>query len=431
MSNTAHRSYPKPVPTNNVSDDVALLQQAMDLVDGDINLLFAAVAGLAPVAHEHVIANIQGLSAALDGKAAVGHTHTLDDLSDVAGAGLAPAGYLLVKQVDGSWGPASPASIVGAHQHVIDDVQNLQTALDGLASAAQINAATEVAFDPADYVGGRRSSDGSFIKSTWSTLRAAVVVAFGANLANRTPKSTPIDADLLGIADSAATNATKKVTFLEAWTNYFKVKADALYQGVSAKLLAFHNLANAAGYLKNDGAGGYSWAVPTSIAHIKETSFVANGTFTPDPDAVVTQIVAVGWGVGAATGSGGSGGKAGTVITVSGSKAEIGNAGITVNMGTQSNSNNVDGTSTSFGNMVTIQSLRRASASYPAANTNLPDATVITGAANGSFHGHPSLNTDRFGFAGPSGNNSNANQSGNSGGPGGPSVILVREYLST
>lgn len=423
MSNTANRSYPKPVATNNVSDDVLLLQQAMDLVDGDIQLLFAAIAGLAPINHEHVIADIQGLSTALDGKAAAGHTHTLDDLSDVAGAALAPAGYLLVKQVDGSWGPASPASIVGAHQHVIADVVNLQTALDGLASSAQIAAAAEVAFDPADYVGARRATDGSFIKSTWSTLRAAVVVAFGANLANRTPKSTPIDADLLGIADSAATNATKKVTFLEAWTNYFKVKADALYQLVNAKLTSFGNLANAAGYLKNDGAGGYSWATPSSILHIKETVFTTNGTFTPDVDAVFTQIIGIGWGVGAQAVSGGGGGKPGATIAVSGSKAEIGNAPITVNMGTQSNSNNADGTSTSFGNMVTIQSLRRASPSTPVASTNLPDATAI-GA-------HPFFDYDRYGFAGVSGNSSNANQSGNSGGPGGPSVIVVKEYLST
>jgi hypothetical protein len=170
MSNTEHRNYPKPVPDHFVSDDVILLQQAMDLVDGDINLLFAAIADLAPKNHEHVIADIQGLSSALAGKAAANHAHTLEDLSDVGGTLVAPAGYLLVKLVDGTWGPVSPASVVGAHQHVIADVQNLQTALDGLKAENQVLNATDAGMSINDHIGMRRFADGVWIKRTWTQV---------------------------------------------------------------------------------------------------------------------------------------------------------------------------------------------------------------------------------------------------------------------
>jgi hypothetical protein len=428
MSNTVHRAYPKPVPTNNVSDDVLVLQQAMDLVDGDIHLLFAAIAELAPVSHEHVIADITGLSAELAGKAAVDHTHTLEDLSDVGGTVAAPAGYLLVKQSDGTWGPASPASVVGAHQHVISDVVNLQTALDGLTGQNQILNAVDTTVSDADHFGIRKFSNGTFIKRTWTQLKASVFAGWGALIATGTSKPIVIDADVIDLADSAAANATRKVSFLELWDNYFKVKANALYQPLKTILTTLGNLANGNGYLKNDGAGALSWGTVTSIAHIKETLFEVNGTFTPDPDAVVTQIVAVGQGVGGNTGTGGSAGKGAAAVAVSGSKAEVGNGAITVNMGVAANTNSADGTSLTFGSLITIQSLRRGSATAPTASTNLPKSTPYP--SSGPNHNVPYLLKD-WGNAGSAGTNSNANQSGSGGGPGGPGVVLVREYLST
>ena len=60
-----------------------------------------------------------------------------------------------------------------------------------------------------------------------SRLFGAIVDAF-------TSKSTPVDADEFGIADSAASNGSKKVTLVNLWTNYIKVKADAVYTTTSA-----------------------------------------------------------------------------------------------------------------------------------------------------------------------------------------------------
>jgi hypothetical protein len=48
-----------------------------------------------------------------------------------------------------------------------------------------------------------------------------------------TEKTTPVNADGIAIFDSAASNAPKKVTWTNAWLNYFKGLADALYVGLT------------------------------------------------------------------------------------------------------------------------------------------------------------------------------------------------------
>lgn len=45
-----------------------------------------------------------------------------------------------------------------------------------------------------------------------------------------TAKTTPVDADEITGQDSASSFALTRFTFLDTWTNYFKAKADALYQ---------------------------------------------------------------------------------------------------------------------------------------------------------------------------------------------------------
>lgn len=112
MANTTNRGIPKPVDTNFVSHDVALLQAAFDKVDGDLHDLFVALNGVAPVSHSHTIAGVSGLQAALDAKAPVNHTHTLAQLTDVAGADAAAVGYLLVKAASG-WSVQSVSATVG------------------------------------------------------------------------------------------------------------------------------------------------------------------------------------------------------------------------------------------------------------------------------------------------------------------------------
>lgn len=118
MANTANRNYPKPVSTNDISDDVSLLQSALDLVDGDVDGLLTALSGKANTSHSHAIVGISGLQSALDDKSATSHTHALDNLTDVSGAGGAAAGMLLQKGVSG-WNPVSVAAAVG---DVVEDL---------------------------------------------------------------------------------------------------------------------------------------------------------------------------------------------------------------------------------------------------------------------------------------------------------------------
>ena len=116
------------------------------------------VVTVADDSHNHVISNVDGLQTALDGKAATSHTHTLDGLSNttitsntsgeilkwngtawinntLAEAGIQPAGsYLTTSTTFGGDVSGTYNAIVVAddsHNHIIANVDGLQTALDG------------------------------------------------------------------------------------------------------------------------------------------------------------------------------------------------------------------------------------------------------------------------------------------------------------
>lgn len=74
-----------------------------------------------------------------------------------------------------------------------------------------------------------------------------------------TNKTTPVDADVLHIEDSAASGASKYATFTQAWTNYFKGKADALYQALDATLTSIASVAGVAGDILY-ASGTDTWA---------------------------------------------------------------------------------------------------------------------------------------------------------------------------
>lgn len=128
MADTLHRAYPRPDPSRTIADEFPVSDQALVAIDADIRALFQAILGLSVIGHAHALGDISGLIDALAGKAAVDHAHALDDLSDVSGASAAPNGYLLVRSGAG-WIPGSPASVIGAHEHAIADIQNLVAAL--------------------------------------------------------------------------------------------------------------------------------------------------------------------------------------------------------------------------------------------------------------------------------------------------------------
>ena len=128
---------------------------------GDVSGTYNAIV-VADDSHNHIIANVDGLQTALDGKSATTHNHTLDSLSNttitsiaageilkwngtawinntLAEAGIQPAGsYLTGNQtitLSGDVSGSGTTSIVvtvadDSHNHVIANVDGLQTALD-------------------------------------------------------------------------------------------------------------------------------------------------------------------------------------------------------------------------------------------------------------------------------------------------------------
>jgi len=83
----------------------------------------------------------------------------------------------------------------------------------------QIGAASDKATPiDADWLGIIDSAASNVLKKlTWANLKAAIWVALGPAIAALTGKTTPAGADSLVISDSAAAGASKKLTFTNLW----------------------------------------------------------------------------------------------------------------------------------------------------------------------------------------------------------------------
>ncbi len=214
MANTANRSYPKPVSSHNVADDLAPLQTAFDMIDADIAAALVSLAGKAATAHSHQMVDVLGLSTALAGKSDVSHSHTLESLIDVSGVDAAPDGYVLAK-VGGAWVPISKASAMVGHTHATSDITGLDAALAGRLTIA--------------------------------------------DLAALSAKAAPVDADGYVLIDSADGNLPKLVPHASLKT-VLKTYFDSLYTaaGVSSvptgTILDFGGSVAPSGYLLCDGS---------------------------------------------------------------------------------------------------------------------------------------------------------------------------------
>ena len=182
---TTYRNYPLFDINDYVADAGPQLLTAIEMADGDVHALMEALGGLAPIVHTHEIDDIVDLQALLDGKAGKDHDHSLGGLSNVAAdADSALDGSILYRQGNG-WVVGNPASVLGAHQHSIGNIENLGTILDAKLTATNLPAA----------------------------------------LAGVSTKATPADADSLVLVDSAASNAQKRLTWaslkatLKSWTD--------------------------------------------------------------------------------------------------------------------------------------------------------------------------------------------------------------------
>ena len=75
-----------------------------------------------------------------------------------------------------------------------------------------------------------------------SRIGNAATTNLGTTIHALSAKATPVDADEIGIADSAASYVGKLVTLTNLWANYLKGKADAVYPPIAAVLTSLASL---------------------------------------------------------------------------------------------------------------------------------------------------------------------------------------------
>ncbi|MBB4016740.1 hypothetical protein GGR16_001746, partial [Chelatococcus caeni] len=140
---TQSRNYALPHQSNKLRDDVVRLIEALSQIDGDVGALVAAVAGKAPMGHEHQIEHIVGLVTALQGKAAANHTHQLGALEGVDLQQAANGMFL--KLAAGVWVPSYIAA-GDIRSGTIEDARfpshlqaaNVQAIINGLAGKLDV-----------------------------------------------------------------------------------------------------------------------------------------------------------------------------------------------------------------------------------------------------------------------------------------------------
>lgn len=222
---TGHRNYPRPVETNNLADDVHALRSALEMVDYDVHALMSAMSGLATKIHVHEISDINGLASVLDGLALKDHLHSLGSLSNVdSSIDAAAIGSIFYRTATG-WAGGNPAAILGVHQHLIENIEGLPTALAG--------------------------------KLDTSSLPAALAAA--------NQKSTPVDADSLLLVDSEASNGQKRLTWarvkavLKSYLDGFYAAAGHAHAVATA---AAHGFMSATDKAKLDGIAAGAQPTP-------------------------------------------------------------------------------------------------------------------------------------------------------------------------
>jgi hypothetical protein len=361
------------------------------------------------------ISDVSGLQAALDGKVGAVHTHAQGDITGLAAALAAKADGAATTSALALKAPLASPAFTGNPTAPTPSPGDNDTSI---ATTGFVKAAIDVV------LGG--------VSSAFDTLsEIAAAIALKADVAATTA----------ALAGKQATNAI--LTSISGLT----IAAGDLIVGTGANAFAKLAKGSAGQVLRvNDAGTALEYASPGGgVSIVKEQVFIASGTFTPNADANAYEIVVVGKGADGNTGNNGSGGNAGNggsgagAVRASGSKAEIGNAAITVTIGTQGPDINNAGTPTSFGNLATANSGREknntntGNAPGGTGTSNLTEVASFTGGASAARTGGgenpmPLWGGDRYGYGGMGGNAGSSNNNTTGTESGGPAIVVVREY---
>lgn len=129
--------YELPIPNDDEEAEergfeaILAIRSALIALDGIISDLANALSGKAASNATWSISSIEGLASALSDKMSADAEFSLSDLSDTEGVDDGATGYVLARLSSGKWAPISPQSAIGAHAHLISDIQDLGDALAG------------------------------------------------------------------------------------------------------------------------------------------------------------------------------------------------------------------------------------------------------------------------------------------------------------
>ncbi|UNE55120.1 Bgr_08870 family protein [Bartonella machadoae] len=108
-----------------ISSEFPILRENLTKIDQAIMEVEEKLDEKAPAKHTHSIGDVTDLEAALKGKMAADKTFTLTDLGDIEGAKDAANNYVLYKASNNHFTFGSAVSLLGAHQHKIEDIVGL------------------------------------------------------------------------------------------------------------------------------------------------------------------------------------------------------------------------------------------------------------------------------------------------------------------
>ncbi len=108
-----------------ISSEFPILRENLGKIDQALADIEEKVDEKAPLKHTHTISDVTGLESALNGKMAADKTFTFADLSDIEGAKDAANNYVLYKSSNNNFTFGSAVSLLGSHQHKIEDIVGL------------------------------------------------------------------------------------------------------------------------------------------------------------------------------------------------------------------------------------------------------------------------------------------------------------------
>ncbi|UNE54395.1 Bgr_08870 family protein [Bartonella machadoae] len=125
MTKTKKLAMELPKEGRFISSEFPILRENLTKLDQAIMEVEEKLDEKAPAKHTHSIGDVADLETALKGKMAADKTFTFADLGDIEGAKDAANNYVLYKASNNHFTFGSAVSLLGAHQHKIEDIVGL------------------------------------------------------------------------------------------------------------------------------------------------------------------------------------------------------------------------------------------------------------------------------------------------------------------